>query len=634
MTLPAELDRLRASGVLTPLDVRFAEAMLRLAREDDPRVAVALAVASRQVGAGHVCLDLARLCRARALHADTEGGTAVEFPPFEAWLDALRASRLVGSATGATPLVLDSAGRLYLRRYFDHERRLAEAIATRVGAAPESVDRVLLADGLARLFGKPASVTPGSAAPGAARTRNAATARAQDDQLALFESEAAPEAGRQALAARTAVERSFTVISGGPGTGKTSTVVRILALLVEQALARGEHPPRVGLLAPTGKAAARLHEAVTQAKATLACRDEVRDAIGVDKASTIHRALGMRPGGTRRFRHDAETPLAMDVVVVDEASMVDLALMVRLFDAIPERARVILLGDKDQLASVEAGAVLGDICGAGFVAPPRAEIAACIVQLSHSWRYAAESGIGALARAINAGDADAALALLRDPRVSDVRLAEGEATRALWPELRTAVVDGFAPCFEGSGAERLRALGRFRVVCAHRRGRHGLVALNRAIEALLAERNWIDRRGEHYAGLPVLVTQNDYGVRLFNGDLGVVTPHPDDPKRLRAEFPDEHGGTRSVALARLPPHEPVYATSVHKCQGSEMDEVAVVLPPEPSPLTTRELLYTAVTRARHRVTIYGSADVVRHAVQTRVERASGLRDRLWGSSPA
>ena len=623
MTLSVELDRLREAGVFERLDVRFAEAMLRLAREADPRVALALALASRQVSAGHVCLDLARLTRAPQLLAGTGEETAIDLPPVEAWLDALRASRLVGDASGATPLVLDSTGRLYLRRYFDHERRLAEAIATRVGAAPETVDRALLADGLARLFGPPAPV-----AADATRAPKAAAARGHDDQLALFANAVAPETDRQALAARTAVERRFTVISGGPGTGKTSTVVRILALLAEQALARGERPPRVQLLAPTGKAAARLSEAVTQAKATLACREEVRDAIHV-AASTIHRALGMRSGGTRRARHDATTPLPVDVVVVDEASMVDLALMVRLFDAIPERARVILLGDKDQLASVEAGAVLGDICGAGFVTPPRAKIAACIVQLTRSWRYAAESGIGALARAINAGDADAALALLRDPRVTDVRLVEGEATRALWPELRAAVVDGFAPCFEGSGAERLRALGRFRVVCAHRRGPHGLVAMNRAIEALLAERGWIDRRGDHYAGLPLLVTQNDYGARLFNGDLGIVTPHPDDPTRLRAEFPDEHGGTRTLALARLPPHEPVYATSVHKCQGSEMDEVAVVLPPEPSPLTTRELLYTAVTRARHGVTIYGSADVVRHAVQARVERASGLRDRLW-----
>jgi exodeoxyribonuclease V alpha subunit len=577
--------------VLSALDVRFAEAMLRLAGEDHAHTALALAVASRQVEAGHVCADLVQLARAPEALAGDDGETQVVLPEVGAWLARLRESRLVGGDEGATPLVLDAAGRLYLRRYYEDERRLAHAILTRVRAAPLSVDRTRLAEGVARLFPAPDDV--------------------------------------QAAAARAAVEQRFTVITGGPGTGKTSTVVKILALLAEQALARGERSPRVALLAPTGKAAARMAEAVSNAKAGLACSDEVRDGI-VSGASTIHRALGVRPGTALGFRHDADAPLAVDVVVVDEASMVDLALMVRLFDAVPPHARVILLGDKDQLASVEAGAVLGDICGAGFGTLPRVEMAACIVQLTHSWRYREDSGIGALARAINLGDADAALALLRDPGRPDVRWVEGEATRALWPELRDAAMRGFAPCFAGSGAERLRALDRFRVVCAHRRGPHGLVAVNRAIEAVLVEQGWAQRGRAHYAGLPVLVTQNDYGVRLFNGDLGIVTPVPSDPARLHAEFPGDKGQTRAVALARLPPHEPVYATSVHKCQGSEMDEVAVVLPPQPSPLTTRELLYTAVTRARHGVTIYGTEAVVRHAVEHRVERASGLRDRLWG----
>jgi exodeoxyribonuclease V alpha subunit len=591
MTMPAELDVLRAENVFSPLDVRFAEAMLRLAGENDPRTALALAVASRQVGAGHVCVDLARLAAAPEMLAGEDGTLAVRVPAADAWVRTLRASKLVGEEGAATPLVLDTAGRLYLRRYFEHERHLAEAILACVRQAPGAIDRGVLDDGIARLFGA-----------------------ARDEA--------------QSAAARTAVERRFTVISGGPGTGKTSTVVKILALLVEQAFARGQTAPRVVLLAPTGKAAARMSESVATARASLACREEVRAAIAGD-ASTIHRALGAQ-GGSRGFRYDAETPLLADVVVVDEASMVDLALMDRLFTAIPPHARVILLGDKDQLASVEAGAVLGDICGAGLPAgAPGAEIGACVAQLTHSWRYGEDSGIGALARAINLGDADAAVGLLRDPERPDVRWVESEATRALWPELRAAVVDGYGPCFTGPGDARLRALGRFRVVCAHRRGPHGLEGLNRAIEALLAERGWALRERDHYAGLPVLVTQNDYGVKLFNGDLGVVTPAPDDATRLHAVFPDAHGGTRAVALARLPAHERVYATSVHKCQGSEMDEVAVVLPPAPSPLTTRELLYTAVTRARMRVTLYATEAVVRHAIATRVERTSGLRDRLW-----
>jgi exodeoxyribonuclease V alpha subunit len=427
------------------------------------------------------------------------------------------------------------------------------------------------------------------------------------------------------------------VISGGPGTGKTSTVVKILALIVEQARAQARmaEPPRILLLAPTGKAAARLSEAIKRAKGTLQATAAVRDAIP-DEASTIHRALGTFGGHAQRFRHHRDAPLAADVIVVDEASMVDLALMARLFEAVPTDARVILLGDKDQLASVEAGAVLGDICGAGLDHTRAGPIAASIALLTRSYRYGPESGIGKLAQAINQAQPERVLGLLRDPGVADVALVEHAAGGALPEGLWKAAVAGFRPLLEASSAvEKLRALDGFAVLCAHRRGPHGQLAVNQRIEAALRAAGLAPAGADRYPGRPVIVTQNDYQARLFNGEVGVLL-HDAQPaadgsgtRRLAAHFAAADGGVRAIAASRLPPHESAYALSVHKSQGSEFDEIAVVLPPEGSPVLSRELLYTAVTRARKRVTIHGSAQIVTLCVQRTVRRASGLRDALW-----
>ncbi len=390
---------LREAGALSPLDEHFGRAMARLAGDARPEIELAAALASRDVGNGHVCLDLRRLAEGPVL-ADESGVPVVglSWPDAAAWLAALRESPLVGGAGGVAPLVLDAAGRLYLRRYWEYERRLAEAIRARAAALDESSDPALLREVLQRLFSGPGSAEP----------------------------------DWQRLAALTAVRRKLCVISGGPGTGKTYTVVKILALLTELCQRSGRRPLRVTLVAPTGKAAARLVESIRSAKATLDCSDRVKEAIP-EEAATIHRCLGAYRDRATRFRHNADNPLATDIVLVDEASMVDLALMTRLVDAVPAHARLVLLGDKDQLASVEAGAVLGDICNTGaprsysraFVdsaaqisgddlpldpqAPPETGIWDCIVELTRSYRYEKASGIGALAAAINRGDPEAAL---------------------------------------------------------------------------------------------------------------------------------------------------------------------------------------------------------------------------------
>lgn len=606
-TLP-ELDALCAAKVLSPLDVAFARTLARLGGETDPLAVLAAALASRQVGGGHVCLDLRAIAELDLAPDPESTAPAVDWtpPPFEQWQAALVRSPIVGGAEdGSSPLVLDASGRLYLRRYWEHERSVAAALLARAEPVHGDAVGADLEAALDRLF------PPG---------------------------EEQPDLQREA--ARIALTRRLAVISGGPGTGKTSTVVKILALLLEQT-----PDLRMHLMAPTGKAAARLSESIQRAKRDLPVEASVRDAVP-DVASTVHRALGTVRGRSTRFRHDRDRPLATDLVLVDEASMVDLALMRRLLDALPDSARLILLGDRNQLASVEAGAVLGDICGVGTEEPERPAraqlsvfddgapapseppLARSIVHLTRSYRYDARSGIDALARAVNRGDAPGALAVLTEARYEDVTLLPPPPVGGIGPHLAAQAIAGYRAYLEATDPlERLRRFDRFRVLCAHRRGPWGAETLTARVEAALREAGLLPTaRGSHYPGRPVLVTRNDYELGLFNGDVGMIDRAADG---LRAYFVAPDGSARLLSPARLPAHETVFAMTVHKSQGSELDEVAVVLPPERSPILTRELLYTAVTRARRRVTVHATAEIVEVAVRTRVHRASGLRDALW-----
>ena len=620
--MTATLDALRAAGVLSALDEHFARAMGRIAGESRPEVLLAAALVSRQVSNGHVCLDLSQVAGGAALVDDSGTPLALQsWPPLDAWRATLRSSPLIGASADITPLVLDDADRLYLRRYSAHQERLAAVIQARSVEADTVVDRAWLGEALDRLF--------------------------------PVDSAVAGDLDWQRRAALMAVQRRFLVISGGPGTGKTFTVVKILALLIESALHTGQRPPRITLVAPTGKAAARLAESIRRTKPTLRCAGAITQAIP-DEAATIHRCLGSIDGSAIRFRHTADNPLVTDVLLVDEASMVDLALMARLLDAVPQHARVLLLGDEDQLASVEAGAVLGDICNSGVPrhysraviervagltddrlplapdAPGRTGIWDCIVQLQHSYRYGADSGIGALARAINAGDSDAALAVLDQVDYPDVALVAPATDGRLSAALRDAVLHGFAAYLRADDPrERLRAFERFRVLCAHRRGWAGVEWVNRQIVAVLTAAGLIRDGGQLYVGQPIIVTRNDYQLGLFNGDVGLIIHDPERAGARLAFFIAPDGTHRMLSPSRLPPYETVFAMSVHKSQGSEFDDVAVLLPQQVSPVVSRELLYTAVTRARRTVTIHASRDVVAHAITHRIERASGLRDRLW-----
>ena len=605
MTLPTA--RPVSDAEFSDLDRHFGRLVARLSGREDPALVAAAALASRATGGGDVCVDLAEFAG-----RPVPGGSVV-MPPFDAWTAALRNSPAVGQPGDFCPLVLDGSGRLYLYRYWDYEKRLAENLLARASGTADGVDIALLRAGLAHYFRDP------------------------------LDSE-------QKRAAAIAVLRRLCVISGGPGTGKTFTVVKILALLAQQARGR---PLAVGLAAPTGKAAARVQEAIRLALDRLGLDAEVRACLP-DEAYTVHRLLGARPDSVY-YRHDRDHPLALDVLVVDEASMADLALMAKLAEALPARTRLVLLGDKDQLASVEAGAVLGDICaGSGrsaefaarlaevldapveevsSVAEGRSPLADSIALLNRSYRFGAESGIGKLARLVNQGEGEGALQLLESGAHGDIAW-HTIAAPALKAALASGILDRLARYLDSvrEGAALQEIFGwfnAFRVLCAHRSGPMGVATVNRIIEAGLEEKNLIDTHQTWYAGRPIMVSRNDYALQLFNGDVGITLPDPEAAGRLKVFFPGGDGTMRKFAPARLAEHETVYAMTVHKAQGSEFAQVLMILPPDLSRIMSRELVYTGITRARDRVEIWGSKGTFVQAVQRRLVRASALQERLW-----
>jgi exodeoxyribonuclease V alpha subunit len=611
-------------GVLSPADVHVARRLARLAGEDDAWVALAAALAVRGPRLGHVLVDLATIRDTAAVDAEEPVDlSALPWPEPAAWIERLRASGLVAvgedDAGAGRPLRL-AGSALYLDRYWREERAVAADLRALAASAPGDVDADVLADGVARLF-------------------------------------AGQTEGRQALAAAAAVLGRFAVVAGGPGTGKTTTVAQIVALLAEQAAAAGAPAPLVALAAPTGKAAARLEEAVHGAAGALDTTPAVRAQLSSLGASTLHRLLGWRPGSHSRFRHDRGNRLPHDVVIVDETSMVSLSMMGRLVEAVRPEARLILVGDPGQLTSIEAGAALGDIVGPAadglrIDAGVRARLAAAvghpvdaadppdgtgagdgIVVLDRVHRFG--GGIATLAAAIRRGDEEAVVALLREApegvRWLEADAADEAAADVLEPVFASASATARAvteAARRGDAAAALAALGAFRLLLAHRRGPHGVASWTARIEQrLAAEIGGFGAEGVWYVGRPLLVTENDYGLRLYNGDTGVVVRAA--AGHVAAAF-ERRGEVVDFRPSRLGPVETVYATTVHKSQGSQFETAAVVLPPPTAQILTRELLYTAVTRAQRELLLAGTEAAVRAAVARPAARASGLRRRLWG----
>ena len=575
-------------AIFSDFDRQMATLIEGLAGRPAPELALAAALACRQRRIGHLCLSLPSFAGLMVREQDAQ----IACPALDEWRAALRQARpVVGTPGEFSPLILDPSDRLYLQRYWAYERQVATDLLARASAM-EPVDEVRLQAALDELF-PPAGFTP-------------------DDQR---------------LAAETAARRRLCVITGGPGTGKTHTLGRLLRVLLAT---RGpaEPPLRIKLAAPTGKAAARIQEELRRSAAGLAASPITAALLAVE-ATTLHRLLGARPHYAS-FRHGSGNPLSADVVVVDEASMVDLALMAKLLAAVPATARLILLGDKDQLASVEAGAVLGDICGglepsSGWPASPPNPLTPCLVQLRRNYRFPSHSTIHRLGQAIRRGEANEVLSLLREP--GDVTAQALPAPADLAAALRAKLLAVWPEKVPDEAPEALRVLACFRVLCAVREGSYGVAQMNDLAERLLIEAGRIQRHGVHYAGRPILITRNDHALRLFNGDVGVLLPAADGA--LRAFFPDPEGGVRSIPTSRLPPHETVFAMTVHKSQGSEFASVLLVLPSQDSPVLTRELLYTGLTRAREHAEIWFTEPILRQAIVRRVERHSGLRDALW-----
>ncbi|WP_102141909.1 exodeoxyribonuclease V subunit alpha [Mycobacterium hubeiense] len=549
----AEFDE---AGVFEPADVHVARRLTALAKDSDESVALAVAFAVRALRGGSVCVDLRSV-------AEQVGMPELPWPSPDDWLTAVRASTL---ADKQVLRLFDDL--LYLDRYWREEEQVCGDVLTLLSSSlPGAVPS------LERLF--PAGWE------------------------------------EQREAADVALSQSLTVLTGGPGTGKTTTVARLLALLAEQASLEGRPPLRIALAAPTGKAAARLLEAVQLEVDKLDAVD--RDRLPELSASTLHRLLRTRPDNSSRFRHHRENRLPHDVIVVDETSMVSLTLMARLLEAVRPDSRLLLVGDADQLASVEAGAVLADLVD-GLGARKDVRIAA----LATSHRFG--ESIGALASAIRDGDAD---------RVVEVLRAGGEHIEWLevddpGEQLRKVLVPQAMRLREaailGDAAAALATLEEHRLLCAHRRGPYGVRYWNRQVERWLTDATGEPIWSDWYAGRPVLVTANDYGLGLYNGDTGVAI--------VRDNALSVVVGTLEFATSRLADVETMHAMTIHKSQGSQADEVTVLLPPEDSRLLTRELFYTAVTRAKERVRVVGSEAALRMAIDRRVVRASGLRQRL------
>jgi len=558
------LREFNAAGILTAADVHVAARTAVLVGGADEEAQLAVALAVRAARAGSVCVDLNELT-----------ATEPDLPwPSDGWL-----GRVAVGPLAAKSVVRTEGDLLYLDRYWREEGQVRDDLLARERLDPPMVDGTRLTERAERLF-------PGD---GYAEQRAAALA---------------------------AAGQWTTVLTGGPGTGKTTTVAGLLALIAAQAAS----PLRIALTAPTGKAAARLQEAVEEAQREQRFSAEDRARLAGLTASTMHRLLGWRPGSSTRFAHHRGNKLPHDVIVVDETSMVSLTMMARLLEAVRPDTRLILVGDPDQLASVEAGAVLADLV-AGLADRDSGVVAA----LRTTHRFGA--GIGDLAQALREGDPDRVLGLLDgdSARLRWIDPDDDAAMTAVRAQLTSHAAELRRLALAGDAAGALATADEHRLLCAHRDGPWGAEHWNLQIDRALGELagGWL---GDWYAGRPILVTANDYSVGLFNGDTGVTVAGRDANGRESLQI--HIAGGASYAPARLGAVETLHAMTVHKSQGSQAREVTVLLPPADSPLLTRELFYTAVTRARDRVTVIGSREAVVTAVTRRAQRATGLRRRL------
>ena len=579
--------RLLKQQGFSELAIQFSLFIQRLNKTENDILALTAALLSDAVSQGHVCLNLAN-----SASFQTQDISQLETIPTskEQWVQALRQSHIVARAGEIAPLILTDEGLLYLYRYYEDECFVAKAIKQRC----QPIDNVEL--------------TP---------------LKIEFDQW----QSRADDIDWQKVAVLMALSRQFCVISGGPGTGKTTIVLRLLQMLQTQSTHL-----KVALAAPTGKAAARLQHVVSEQEYS-----ESTNTINIT-AKTIHRLLGITPDNDRG-RYNALRPLNVDVVIIDEASMIDISLMAKLLKALPGKARLILLGDSGQLASVEAGAVLSSLCHKVVAysetfnqltqqvleieldndSESNTLLTDSVVILEQSYRFDTGSDINQLAMAVQSGDVGAVYNVI-DHAQSPLWLQSLEST-----VIQHHVTNAYMAYFKvikgkGTAAECLHVFEHYRVLCALKSGPHSVSSVNELIEKQLYQQGW-KTHDDFYHGRPIMVTRNDYQQKLFNGDVGLILY--DEHGVLRAFFKDEQG-LRWINLSRLPAHETVFAMTVHKSQGSEFEHVSVLLPEEESPLLSRELLYTAITRAKKSVTVIASDMILSKTVATQYQRETGL----------
>ena len=657
------LQQLEQQGVIRALDYQFARLMHSMS--PDPLVTLLAANVSHELGLGNVCMSL----NGKLFGLDSDASQPLlnrAGIAREHWQQQLSTSQLVADGSQPTPLVLDD-GRLYLYRYWQYECNVARFLKRQ---RSEKLDQQQARTILQRLFQRDYSFVAQQCAGQSPAQQQATiikwldieTPQSLDWPAILTAFQQIPDAGVldrlipdsaclnwQKIAAAVAVSRSFSVISGGPGTGKTTTVTRLLALLTELAQQQGS-APTIKLVAPTGKAAARLTESIGGALARINCHESVREKIPT-QAGTLHRLLGVLPGKSG-FIHNQNNRLHLDILVVDEASMIDLPLMSQLLAALPDHARLILLGDRDQLSSVEAGSVLGDIClaaasgysaqqvnlletltdhpihsSARSAADHRVSDSLCL--LRKSYRFDAQSGIGSLAKAVNGEDLKT-LASLFSGDFTDIALLP-VAESSDYQRLIQHCVEQYRPYLtlvqqQATPEAILNAFNQFQLLCALREGAFGITGLNDAIEKALQQQGLVDATSQWYEGRPVLITRNDHGLGLYNGDIGMTVLDSNGRLKVAFQLPDKQ--LKLFLPSRLPEHETVFAMTIHKSQGSEFLRVAMVLPDKDNPIITRELVYTGITRAKSTLNIFSGMDMLVKAAKSPTQRESGLYHRL------
>jgi len=612
-----EIRILVSENRLETSDLAFADFFFRRYGEASAPLISAVIWLSYALRQGHTSLNLNTFSQNPEEFKGSEAFDILleSIPTFHNWEDQLMAFDAVGNATSPKnePLILEN-GYLYFRRFFVYESEMASRIKQRAELPFElTADKGLVKKRLHEWF--------------------------DDGKGGIW----------QKLACLNALGRKFTVITGGPGTGKTHTVLRLMAMLLEADLDGRES---IALAAPTGKAAARVGESILNGLSGLHLPESIKQRLPV-KAQTIHRLLGYRYQSSK-FKYNRDNPLPYSVIIIDEASMIDLTLMTKLLEAVDDDAKLILLGDKDQLASVEAGSVFADICagaeshssgvefasvakemgielpvGEGKRAHPLQE---CIVQLQESRRFGTDSGIGKLARAINQGKADEALQLLasdeHQEEISFIPLSKN----ALDELIRHHSSQQFKKYTDDSlsQSKKLSAMTEIQFLCAHKKGDYSVQAINQKAEVILGART---TRSEWYHGRPVIMMENDYQINVYNGDTALCQVDDQGNFSIIMESYDDRSGTksvRSIPIVRLQQPETSWALSVHKSQGSEYDTVVVVLPEKISPVVTRELLYTGITRAKKKVILMGTESVIKKAIEQKTKRFGGLRQKLWG----